>query len=220
MFNRLELLIGKNNVDLLHQKHILIVGIGGVGGYTLESLVRSGIGKITIIDHDIIDISNLNRQIISNENNLGLNKVDVAKERVLSINSQIIINPINDFLTKDNIIDLLKDKYDFIIDTCDTISTKIALIQYANTFNTRIISCMGTANKMHPELLKISTLDKTSYDPIARILRKEFKTSKIPVVYSEEIPIKNNDGILGSNSFVPGTAGLLITSYVINTLIK
>jgi len=219
MFNRWEILIGKENVLKLNSKHVLIVGLGGVGGYSFEALVRSNIGQITIIDNDVIDESNLNRQIITNQGNIGKKKVDIAKERAMSINPSIIINCLDIFLSDENINEYLTNKYDFIVDACDTIKTKASLINYALKTNTKIITCLGTANKLHPELLQISTLNKTSYDPIAKILRKEFKGLKIPVVYSEEIPIKN-DLILGSSSFVPGSAGLLCASYVVNELLK
>ena len=188
MIDRLNILIGKEKLEKIKKSHVLLVGLGGVGSYVFEALVRSGIGKITIIDYDTIDISNLNRQLITNIDNVGKYKVDEAIKRAKSINKDIIVIKMSIKLDENNI--------------------------------DRIICSMGTANKMHPELLKISTLNKTKYDPLARILRRQFKNDKIPVVYSEETPIKSNENVLGSISFVPGTAGLLIASYVINELIK
>lgn len=220
MFDRLNILIGKEKLEKIKKSHVLLVGLGGVGSYVFEALVRSGIGKITIIDYDTIDISNLNRQLITNIDNVGKYKVDEAIKRAKSINKDIIVIKMSIKLDENNIDKILNDKYDFIIDACDSVKAKIGLINYAKEYSIRIICSMGTANKMHPELLKISTLNKTKYDPLARILRRQFKNDKIPVVYSEETPIKSNENVLGSISFVPGTAGLLIASYVINELIK
>ena len=139
-FDRFKLLIGENNFNIIKNKRILIVGVGGVGGYVLETFARSGIENITIIDNDIIDITNLNRQIISLNNNVGSNKVDVAKERILKINSKANIKPIQAFLNKDNISILDEFKFDYIVDCCDTIETKILLIKYCLKNNIKIIS--------------------------------------------------------------------------------
>ena len=219
MLDRLELLIGKKNIDLLKNKAVLIVGLGGVGGHALESLARSGIGTLIIVDSDTIDITNLNRQIISNKHNIGLNKVDAAKDHIEDISDSKVI-PLNLFLAEDNIDTLLKYNIDYIVDACDTIETKYLLIKYAIERNIKIITCMGTAKKMHPELLKIMDINKTSYDPIAKILRKKLRDNKIKgkvmCVSSEEIPkIKE----MGSNSLVPSVAGILCASYVINDIV-
>lgn len=219
MFSRLESLIGKENLKKLNNSHILIVGIGGVGGYALEALVRSNIGKITIVDNDIIDISNLNRQIITNSNNIGKSKVKEAKLRALSINPNILINNLELFIDSSNIDELFRNKYDYVIDACDTIKTKILLITKCLEYNIKIISCMGTAKKMDPSKLKITNLKNTNHDPVARLLRKHFKNNDVIVVSSEE-KIINQNKILGSNSFVPATAGLLCASYVVNDIIK
>ncbi len=219
MLNRLELLVGKNNIDLLKSKTVLIIGIGGVGGHALESIVRSGIGKVIIVDKDIVDITNLNRQLISNKNNIGLNKVDVAESRIKEISDTEVIK-INEFINEDNINILFNEKIDYIIDACDTIETKYLLIKEAKKRNIKIISVMGTAKKMHPELLEITRLDKTSYDPIAKILRKKLRDngidSKIPCICSKECPIVRE---MGSNSLVPSSAGILAASYVINDIV-
>ena len=146
--NRLEALIGKNNLEKIKNLNILIIGIGGVGGYTLESLVRMGISNITIIDKDIIDSSNLNRQIITNQKNIGNKKVTEAKKRALSINKNIIINDLYIFLNENNINEIELEKYDYVIDTCDTISTKILLINKCLEKNIKIVSSMGAAKRM------------------------------------------------------------------------
>lgn len=218
MFERLTGLVGKDNLDLLNSKHVLLVGIGGVGGYAFEALVRSNIGQITIIDHDVIDLSNLNRQIITNQNNIGKIKVQEAKKRALLINPNIIVNDRQLFLDESNIDELFNNNFDYVIDACDTVKTKILLIKKCLESNIKIISSMGTAKKFNPSLLEITELSKTSYDPLARLLRREFKNQKIMVVSSKEKVSESK--ILGSNSFVPATAGLLCASFVINDILN
>lgn len=223
MFERLELLIGKDNVKKLNNTKVLVIGLGGVGGILTETLVRNGIENITIIDNDKIDITNLNRQIISNHKNIGEFKVDEWKKRINEINPDCKVNALNMFVTKDNIDALFKNKVDYIIDACDTIETKKALIRVADNKNIKIISSMGTGNKLDATKLELTDIRKTSYDPIAKILRKTVKDEKIkikiPVIYSKEEPIKTNSNVISSNSFVPAISGLLITSYIINDII-
>ena len=224
MFDRFISLVGIDNFNKIKNKNIVIIGIGGVGGYTFEALIRSGIKNITIIDNDSIEQSNLNRQIITNQNNIGNKKVEETKKRAKNINPEVNIVAYEMFLDQNNINILDNKKIDYIIDCCDSVNTKFSLIEYATKNNINIITCLGTAKKLHPEKLEISTLDKTSYDPLAKILRKKVKDAcilkKIPVIYSKEIPIKTENNILGSSSFVPGSAGLLIASYVINDILK
>lgn len=218
---RLETLVKENNIEKLRNTTVLIIGLGGVGGHALESIVRSGIGKVIIVDSDIVDITNLNRQIISNIDNIGKNKVDVAESRILSINPNIEIIKIKDFITKANIDKLFENKIDYIIDACDTVETKEELIRQSIKQNIKLIASMGTAKKMNPSLLEIIDIRKTDTDPIARKIRKMIKDEKIKnkimVVCSKEKPIKTE--LLGSNSFVPATAGLLCASYVINDIV-
>mgnify|MGYP004578747559 FL=1 len=220
MLERLEILIGKENMEKLKNTTVLIIGLGGVGGHALESIARSGIGKIIVVDKDIVDITNLNRQIISNKNNIGLNKVDVAEKRIKEISDAEVIK-INEFINKDNIENLFNEKIDYIIDACDTIETKKELIRQSIKRNIKIISCMGTAKKMNPEKLRITEIRKTSYDPIAKLLRKMMRDEKIKqkimVVCSDEMPY--NIVKLGSNALVPSTAGILCASYVINDIV-
>lgn len=222
-FERIKLQIKEKNLDKIKNTSVLIVGLGGVGGYILESLTRMGIENITIIDNDKIDITNLNRQIISNHKNIGEFKVDEWKKRINEINPDCKVNALNMFVTKDNIDALFKNKVDYIIDACDTIETKKALIRVADNKNIKIISSMGTGNKLDATKLELTDIRKTSYDPIAKILRKMVKDEKIkikiPVIYSKEEPIKTNSNVISSNSFVPAISGLLITSYIINDII-
>ena len=220
--SRLEKMIDSNKLEKIKNTSVLIIGIGGVGGNALEAIVRMGVNNIIIVDNDIIDITNLNRQLISLRSNIGEYKVDAAIKRVKDINSDCNIIGINKFIDKSNINFLFNYKIDYVIDCCDTISTKIVLIEECLKRDINFISCMGTGNKFHPEMLEIAELKKTSYDPIARILRNKFKNikDKIMVVYSKEKSISINDRIPGSNSLVPSCAGILCASYVINNIIK
>ena len=217
--DRLDLLIDTNKIK---NKCVLIIGIGGVGGYALEAICRSGINNIIIVDNDTIDITNLNRQIITNKNNIGNKKVDEAKKRVLSINNDCNIITYDLLLDENNIYDIIDNhKIDYIIDACDTMSVKKELIRISKKRNIKLITSMGTANKFHPELLEIVDIRKTEYDPVAKILRKMVKDERIKgklmCVSSKEQGIKNKK--LGSNSFTPGVAGLLLASYIINDMV-
>lgn len=223
MFERLKLQIKESNLEKLKNTTILIVGLGGVGSYATESLVRSGIGKLIIVDNDKVDITNLNRQLMSLHSNVGEYKTDVWEKRINDINPDCEVIKISEFITKDNIDLLFKDKVDYIVDACDTTETKCELIKYATSNNVKIISSMGTGNKLDPSKLEIIDIRKTSYDPLAKKIRKMVKDlrikNKIPVVCSKESSIKTNSKTISSNSFVPATSGLLITSYIINDII-
>lgn len=219
--DRLISLIGKEKVEKIKNLNILIIGIGGVGGYTLESLVRSGVENITIIDNDVIDSTNLNRQIITTTKNIGKYKVDEAIKRSKEINPNINIIGIKEYLTKENISLIYDNKYDYIIDACDTTDTKIELIKECTKNNIKLISSMGTAKKTDASKLQITTLDKTSYDKLAKKIRKELtsKEMKQTIVVSSIEECKDIN-VLGSTSYLPGIAGLLITNYIINDIIK
>lgn len=221
MYERIIKLIGEKNFEKIKNTKILLVGVGGVGGFAFETLIRSGFQDITIIDKDIVELSNLNRQLVANLNTIGMSKVDVAKTMACEINENIKIKAINEFLTKDNINSLDKD-YDYIIDACDTLNTKLELIRYASINNIKIISSMGVGNRIDASKIKISRLDKTSNDPLAKKLRKLVKdnhlNSKIPVVCSEEAPYKK--GEVNSMISSPGIAGILLVNYIINDIIK
>ena len=223
MFERISSLIGEDSLKRLSGIKVLIVGIGGVGGYAFETLVRSGVESIDIIDFDKIEESNLNRQVITDTKNIGSLKVEEAKNRAISINKNININTYTIFLDEQNITNILNNNYDFIIDACDSVNTKICLIENSFKYDYKLISCMGTAKKFNPELLTITTLDKTNYDPLARLLRKKCKDlklnlKKINVVSSIE-KTKDIDS-LGSMMMVPATAGILCAYYVIKNTIN
>jgi len=222
MFERVISFVGSNNLEKINKKTVLVVGLGGVGGYATEALIRSGIENIILIDYDIIDITNLNRQIITNHDNVGKIKVEVTKERILSINNKCNVITHKLFLDK-NTINLLNNyQIDYIIDACDSVEAKKALIDYSLENNIKLISSMGTANKIDSTKLEIIDIRKTSYDPLAKILRKyvlDKKTNKkIMVVSSTEVPIRKD--CLSSLIFVPASAGLLCAKYVINDIIS
>lgn len=222
MFDRLEIIIG-DKINLIKNKTVLIIGLGGVGGYALESIVRSGIERIIIVDYDIVDETNLNRQILSLNNNIGLKKVDVAYDRIKKINKDCEVIKLDMKVTLDNINILFNEKIDYVIDACDTVEVKKELIRQCLKRKIKLISCMGTGNKLDPSKLEIVDIRKTSYDPLAKIIRKMVKEEnikeKVMVVASKEQSIKTNTKTIGSTSFVPAVAGLLCASFVINDII-
>lgn len=220
MFERLITLIGEDNVNKLKKANVLIVGLGGVGGYALETLVRSGIYNLTIVDGDIVELSNLNRQIISKRDVIGRPKALAAQARTLEINPDVNLRVIIEFISEDNFSLLNIDSFDYVIDACDDLNLKILLIKNADKY--KLISSMGTANKMDMTRFKITTIDKTSYDPLAKIIRKKIKEEKIrtkfKVVSSDEKVMKNGTK-LGTIAYMPAVSGLLCASYVINDII-
>ena len=222
MFDRLIALIDESNYNKIKQQKILLVGAGGVGSYALETLVRNGFTNITIIDFDKIDITNLNRQLITNNQNIGHSKVIAGILRSKSINPDILIDGIENKLTEANIDEILALNFDYIIDACDDINIKFLLMVKKEQYKYQLISSMGTAKKLDPTKLKITTLDKTTNDPLARILRKKVKDAKIKykinVVSSDEVPLPIKT--LGSANLVPSVAGILCVSYIINDLIE
>lgn len=224
MFDRLELLIQKENVEKIKKFHILVVGLGGVGGYTVESLARSGVGELILVDHDVVNESNKNRQIIATDDMIGYKKVDAFQKRIASISKECHVTRVDAFLNPENISILDSYQIDYIVDACDTMSTKQALILYSLEHKIPLISSMGTGNRLDPSQLEITTLTKTQYDPIAKKLRKFVRDNQIKnpitVVCSREQPIPVEGRTIASCSFVPSVAGLLITSHIIREVIK
>ena len=221
-FERLELLI-KDKIYDIYNKKVLVIGLSGVGSYAVEALIRSGIENITIVDSDTISITNLNRQLMTYQGNIGMYKTDEIEKRILSINPKCKINKITKFITLDNINEIFINDFDYIVDACDTISVKLELIRISKKKDIKLISCMGTGNKMDPTRLKIMDIRKTSYDPIAKIIRKMVKDErikgKIMVICSDEEAFTKVTKEIPSNSFVPATAGLLCASYIINNIV-
>ena len=234
-FSRTELLLGSKAIEILKNAHVAIFGIGGVGGYVVEALARSGIGHFTIIDNDKVSLSNCNRQIIATTKTVGLDKVDVMKERILSINPDAIVDTYKCFFLPETQDQFDFTHFDYVVDAIDTVSGKIAIILKAKEANVPVISSMGTGNKLNPMAFIVSDIYKTEMDPLAKVMRHELKkrhVKKLKVVYSKEKPIEpliNDDtqkeiartsrrSVPGSNAFVPPAAGLLIASEVVKDL--
>ena len=218
------MLIGKDNLNILKNKSVLILGVGGVGGYVAEALARSNIGTLILVDYDIVDVTNINRQIIALESTIGKKKVDVLEERIKDINSGCKIIKIDKFIDLNNLEDLFKYNIDFFVDACDTVTTKKEVIKKCLDKDIDFISSMGTSNKLDPSKLEIIDIRKTVNDPLARTLRKFIKDEKINkkvmVLSSKELPIKTGERTPGSTAFVPSSAGLLIASYIIRKFIN
>ncbi len=221
-FSRTEMLIGKTKIEKLQNSHIAVFGIGGVGGYATEALARAGVGKIDIIDNDIVSESNINRQIIATTRTVGKLKVDVMKARLLDINPDIIVNSHNILYLPETADEFDFSKYDYIIDAVDNITAKIELVLQAEKCGTPIISSMGTGNKLDPTAFEVSDIYKTSVCPLAKVMRYELKkrgVKKLKVIYSKEIPLTNSRPP-ASISFIPSTAGLIIAGEVVKDITK
>lgn len=223
-FERLEKIIGKDNINNLSNKTILVLGLGGVGGYVVESLARSGIGNLIICDMDVVDKTNINRQIIALNSTIGKYKTDLFYDRIKDINPKCNVIKITKRIDLENYEELFKQHIDYFVDACDTVTVKKIVIKTCIDKNIPIISSMGTGNKFRPELLEIVDVRKTINDPLARIIRKYVKDEgireKVMVLSSKELPKKTHTRIVGSTAFVPPSAGLLITSYIINEFLK
>ena len=231
LFSRSELIYGKEAMDKLNKCHAAIFGVGGVGGYVVEALARTGVGHFTLIDNDTVALSNFNRQIIATKETLGKYKVDVMKERILSINDKAVVEVKKMFVLPENIDEIDFNQFDYIVDAIDTVKAKLAIIAKANELNIPMISSMGAGNKLNPMGFIVTDINKTDTCPLAKKIRYELRQmgiKKLKVVYSKEQPVElkeqlfneNNKPIPGSNAFVPSACGLLIASEVINDLIK
>ena len=223
MDERILRVISLEELNKIKNLNVLIVGLGGVGGSAFEALVRMGILHITVIDNDSFDISNLNRQVLSNLSNIGQNKAKEAALRAKLINNDIIVDSKEMFLDESNFKDIDISKYDYVLDCCDTVNTKLLLIKECISNNIKIISSMGTGNRLDPTKLEIANIWKTSGDPLAKKMRKLLKDNhinkRINVVYSKEIPVKVSNPV-GSTSLVPNVAGYYMASYVINDVLR
>lgn len=223
-FSRLSKIISEEMVSLLNKKCVLILGVGGVGGYVAEALARSNIGKLILVDFDIVDETNINRQIIALESTVGMKKVDALEERIKDINSGCEVVKIDKFIDLENIGELFDYNIDYFVDACDTMTVKKAAIKKCIDENIPFISSMGTGNKLDPSKLEIVDIRKTINDPLAKVIRKFVKDEKISkkvmVLSSNELPIKTGDRTPGSTAFVPASAGLLIASYVVRQFIQ
>ncbi|MBR2384755.1 MAG: tRNA threonylcarbamoyladenosine dehydratase [Clostridia bacterium] len=233
-FSRTALLIGKDGVEKLNKSKVIVFGVGGVGGYTVEALARSGVGQIDVVDNDSVSFSNLNRQIIATVDTVGKDKVDVIKDRILSINPNATVNTHKVFYSPEtaDLFDL--SSYDYVVDAIDSVTGKIELCLQAENVGTPIISSMGAGNKLDATAFEVTDIYKTSVCPLAKVMRRELKArgiKNLKVVYSKEEPIKITDTqgieipegkrqIPGSIAFVPSVVGLIIAGEVIKDLIK
>lgn len=230
-FSRSELLLGRDAMKKLNNSHVAVFGIGGVGSYTVEALVRSGVGELTMIDNDTVSVTNINRQIIALNSTVGKAKVEVAKNRALDINPNIKIHTLKTFFTAENQSEIDFTEFDYVVDAIDTVSGKIALVEECQKAGVPIISSMGTGNKLDPTAFEVSDIFKTSVCPLAKVMRHELKKrgiKKLKVVYSKEEPKvhkgetdekpQGRRSIPASVSFVPSVAGLIIAGEVIKDL--
>nr|WP_246541258.1 tRNA threonylcarbamoyladenosine dehydratase [Peptoniphilus ovalis] len=216
-------MLSEEDVLKINKKSVLVFGIGGVGGSCAESLVRAGIGKIGIVDGDVFETSNINRQIFATNKTLGIPKVDAACERLKEINPNIVIEKHNLFVNEENINEINFENYDYIVDAIDTITSKILIIKLAYEKNIKVISSMGAGNRLDPTAFEIANIENTKNDPVARIMRKKLKElniKKVKVAYSTEIPRKTGNRTPGSISFVPPVCGMVLASYVIRDILK
>jgi tRNA A37 threonylcarbamoyladenosine dehydratase len=234
-FSRIEVLIGSEAMDILKNAKVAVFGVGGVGGYAVEALARSGVGKFDLIDNDTVSVSNLNRQIIATVDTIGKPKVEVMRDRILSINPKAEVTIRQEFFLPEKKEEYKFSEFAYVVDAVDTVTAKIALIQFSKEAGVPVISSMGTGNKMNPMELEVTDISKTSVCPLAKVMRKELKDrgiKDVKVVYSKEQPIvpkvaleevdpvAKRRGTPGSTAFVPSVAGLIIASEVIKDLTK
>ena len=243
--SRTELLIGKEGLDKLRNSRVIVFGVGGVGSFTVEALARAGVGEITLIDDDTVCLTNLNRQVHATYTTISQPKVDVMKERILSINRKCNVITHRVFVTPDNIEEIVPKDIDYVVDAIDTVSAKLALAEYCYKNNIRIMSSMGTGNKLDPTQFKVTDVFKTKVCPLAKVMRYELRkrgVEKLKVVYSEEVPRKpkadevvtcktgcvctggtkkcaSKRQIPGSMSFVPPVAGMIIAGEVVRDIL-
>lgn len=245
-FSRTQLMFGEENMEKLKNARVAVFGVGGVGGYVVEALARTGVGTLDLIDDDKVCLSNINRQIVATMKTVGEYKVDVAKDRILDINPEATVNVYKTFYMPDT-KDMFDFKdYDYVVDAIDTVTGKIQLVMQAEESGTPIISSMGAGNKINPAQFEVADIYKTSVCPLAKVMRRELKKrgiKKLKVVYSKEMPIKHDavtpqvldadntsdnetgrkgtpkQNVPGSNAFVPSVAGLVIASEVIKDIL-
>ncbi len=231
-FSRTELLLGEDGMKKLQKATVMVFGVGGVGSHCIESLARSGVGHLIIVDNDTVSLSNINRQSIAYHSTVGRYKTHLMKERIQDICPSIVVETMESFVLPDNIQDVVPEGVDYLIDAIDTVSAKIAIVELARERNIPLISSMGTGNKLHPELFQIADISKTSMCPLCKVMRKELKNRgiyKLKVLFSKEKPINiagretgedkgKRRALPGSISFTPPVAGLLISAEVIREI--
>lgn len=211
-----------SKIDKLKNSNVIVFGVGGVGSFAAEALVRAGVGNLTIVDKDVVDPTNINRQLIALNSTIGKPKVEVAKERFLDINPDLNITAIQEVYKPETSESFNLENYDFIVDAIDMVTGKIELIEQAKEKGVPVIASMGMGNRLHPEYIQVADISKTHMDPLAKVMRSELKKrniKKVPVVFSSEAPVIKTRPP-GSISFVPSSAGLMLASYVVNNLIE
>ncbi len=235
---RTELLVGEDNLYFLQRKHVLIAGIGGVGSFVAEAIVRAGVGRVTLVDHDVVSLSNINRQLVALQSTVGQSKVEVMKARALDINPEVQISTVKDFIKVENIEALLADgSFDYVLDCIDSISSKVALVTACQKQHIPIISSMGAGGRIDASKVKVSTLDKTTVCPLARMMRQRMRKAEgalnYPVIFSDEIPRKGTEhrpieddanahprSVNGTISYLPSMFGLNMAGYVLQQFMK
>lgn len=232
-FSRTQLIFGEDNMERLKNARVAVFGVGGVGGYTVEALARSGVGTLDLVDNDTVCLSNVNRQIIATTKTVGQYKVDVAKERILEINPEAVVNTYKTFYMPETKDQFDFKNYDYIVDAIDTVTGKVQLVLQAKEAGVSIISSMGAGNKINPAMFEVADIYKTSVCPLAKVMRHELKRrgiKKLKVVYSKEKPITpmqsaeeeaqgTRRSIPGSTAFVPSTVGLIIAGEVVKDIL-
>ena len=231
---RTELVIGTDGLNKLRNSKVIVFGIGGVGGFTVEALARAGVGELILVDNDTVSLTNLNRQIIATYDTIDQPKVEVMKKRIQSINKDCKVITHQVFVSNDNIEELVSKDVDYVVDAIDTVSAKLGLAEYCYKNNIRIMSSMGTGNKLDPTQFKVTDVFKTQVCPLAKVMRYELRkrgVNKLKVVYSEEIPIKPKSEystevkgtarrpVPGSMAFVPPIAGMIIAGEVVRDIL-
>ena len=228
IFDRSEVLLGTDALNTLKGSHVAVFGVGGVGSYTVEALVRGGIGRLSVFDGDTVSETNINRQLVATTKTIGEDKIMVAKQHAAEVNPDIQVTAEKIFFSAENADGIDFSQFDYVVDAIDTVSSKLLLIEKSKAAGVPVISCMGAGNKLDPTRFEVADISKTSVCPLAKIMRYELKKrgiSKVKVVYSKEEPIKhglseNGRPLPGSVSFVPSVAGLIIAGEVIKDLIK
>lgn len=221
--DRTEKLIGSDALEILKKSKVAVFGLGGVGSFTAEALVRAGVGSIAIIDHDTVNITNINRQLIALKSTVGRQKTEVLAKRLKDINEDVEVDIFDFFFLPENSSKIEFRGFDYVCDCVDTVTAKLEIIRKAKEADVPVISCMGTGNKLNPSLFEITDIEKTSVCPLAKVIRKECKDRdyrNVKVLYSKEQPVNVGDRTPASISFVPSVAGLMIAGEVINDLIK
>lgn len=217
------MLIGSDSMDLLRNASVIVFGIGGVGSYTAEALARAGVGALTLVDKDVIDITNINRQLPALHSTVGLSKAKTMAARIADINPACRVEAVECFFVPENAHEFDFTVYDYVVDAIDTVTGKLALIEKSHREGVPILSCMGTGNKLDPSRFRISTIEKTSVCPLAKVMRKELRDrgiKGIKVLYSEEPPVRHGGKTPASISFVPSVAGLMIAGEVIRDILQ